>query len=352
MSKVFQVDTGGTLTTGLISYWKLSDLTDFYSTNDLTNINSATFVTGKIGNALQPAITGAKYLSKSGVISTVRNNFSVSAWVYLATSTTRGGVFHNGSANGWGFGVGIGYLQATCGNRIVSYVGGSAFNIHQTFIGTGWHHLVLTMDSTTWRAYVDGAETATTFTGVPAIPTTTTYIGALKPSSALENSDCTTDEIGVWEKCLTQQEITDLYNSGNGNTMTNTPADVTTGAATSVSFTTATLNGTVHANDNSTVVTFEYGTTISYGTSVTAAESPVTGSTSTAVSKALTGLIDGTVYHFRAVGVNSVSTVNGSDATFTTLPRDSNAMFMTNENVVATSKITADTIDSNAKFME
>jgi len=49
------------------------------------------------------------------------------------------------------------------------------------------------------------------------------------------------------------------------------------------------LNGTVNANGDSTTVTFEYGLTTSYGNTVTAAQSPVTGATPTAVSKAITG---------------------------------------------------------------
>ena len=50
-AKSFQVDTGGTLTTGLISYYQLEDRLDFYSTNDLTNNGSTAFVAGKVNNA-------------------------------------------------------------------------------------------------------------------------------------------------------------------------------------------------------------------------------------------------------------------------------------------------------------
>jgi hypothetical protein len=93
---------------------------------------------------------------------------------------------------------------------------------------------------------------------------------------------------------------------------------VVTDPATLVTGVSATLNGTVNANNASTVVTFEYGTTIAYGTSVTATPSPVTGVTNTAVTYALSGLTPNTTYHFRAVGVNSAGTANGADLTFTT----------------------------------
>jgi uncharacterized protein (TIGR02145 family) len=95
-------------------------------------------------------------------------------------------------------------------------------------------------------------------------------------------------------------------------------ASVATLAATSVSNNSATLNGTVNANNNSTVVSFEYGTTTGYGLSVTASQSPVTGSSLVSVSADLTGLTMGFTYHFRIKGVSAAGTVYGSDMTFTT----------------------------------
>ena len=95
------------------------------------------------------------------------------------------------------------------------------------------------------------------------------------------------------------------------------PIATTTGAS-AVGTTTATLNGLVNANNDSTTVTFEYGPTTSYGTTVTAGQSPVTGSTPTAVSKALSGLTNGITYHYRVMAVNAGGTTTGADMTFTT----------------------------------
>lgn len=97
------------------------------------------------------------------------------------------------------------------------------------------------------------------------------------------------------------------------------PPVATTTAATSVTGTTATLNGTVNAKDQSTIVEFEYGTSTSYGTTVTATQSPITGNTSTIISAALTGLLQGTTYHFRVKATSSAGTTLGNDLTFTTL---------------------------------
>jgi hypothetical protein len=93
----------------------------------------------------------------------------------------------------------------------------------------------------------------------------------------------------------------------------------TTNAATSASTTGATINGTVNDNGATTTVTFNYGTTASYGTSVSATPATVSaGAGSTSVSASLTGLTCNTIYHYRVSAENSVGTTNGSDATFTT----------------------------------
>jgi phosphodiesterase/alkaline phosphatase D-like protein len=94
------------------------------------------------------------------------------------------------------------------------------------------------------------------------------------------------------------------------------PPTATTGAASGVGATAATLNGTVNANGGSTTVTFEYGGDTNYGITVTADQSPTTGTTNTAVSKALTGLVNGTTYHYRVVATNAGGTTYGLDMTF------------------------------------
>lgn len=93
---------------------------------------------------------------------------------------------------------------------------------------------------------------------------------------------------------------------------------VTTGSASGISDIGATLNGSVNANGDSTAVAFEYGLTTGYGSSAAAAQSPVTGSSSTPVSAPISGLTCGITYHFRVTGTNDGGTSNGGDGTFST----------------------------------
>ena len=103
------------------------------------------------------------------------------------------------------------------------------------------------------------------------------------------------------------------------------PPVATSLAATGVTDTTASLNGTVNANDLSTAVTFEYGLTLSYGSTVAAVPATVTGATGMAVSAALADLVANTTYHYRVAATSSAGTSYGLDRTFTT----GNAVFLT-----------------------
>jgi len=104
---------------------------------------------------------------------------------------------------------------------------------------------------------------------------------------------------------------------------------ITTQSVSDISSTEATLNANVNANFYSTNVSFEYGTTTSYGTSATAVQSPVTGISATAVSYTLSGLMPNTTYHYRVNGVNSVGTTNGGDISFTTTDIAPNISYVT-----------------------
>jgi hypothetical protein len=104
-----------------------------------------------------------------------------------------------------------------------------------------------------------------------------------------------------------------------GNDSPGPPRAVTV-AATSVHDVSANLHGTVHPNGSTATAVYEYGTDTSYGSSITAAQSPLSGTSAKAVSAALTGLKPHTTYHFRIKATNSDGTVFGEDGTFITRP--------------------------------
>jgi hypothetical protein len=96
-----------------------------------------------------------------------------------------------------------------------------------------------------------------------------------------------------------------------------TPPGVVTGAATNVTPTSATLNGTVDPNGRPTSWFFEYGTSTSYGTK-TAVKSAGSGGSAVAAAASISGLARGRLYHYRLVATSDGGTTQGADQTFTT----------------------------------
>jgi hypothetical protein len=95
----------------------------------------------------------------------------------------------------------------------------------------------------------------------------------------------------------------------------------TTGAADSITQTTANLNGTVDPNGSTTTYHFEYGTSAGYG--LTTPEDTVPeGTDPVAVKAALSGLTKDTTYHYRLVATNPAGVSRGADRTFHTAPGD------------------------------
>ncbi len=109
---------------------------------------------------------------------------------------------------------------------------------------------------------------------------------------------------------------------GSDQTLTTTSVSplapaVVTMPATSVTSSSAQLNGTVNPNGTTTTYYFEYGTTTGYGAKSGNQEAG-SGTAAVSVSAAVTGLAPGTLYHYRLVATNSAGTGYGSDRTFTT----------------------------------
>jgi hypothetical protein len=98
------------------------------------------------------------------------------------------------------------------------------------------------------------------------------------------------------------------------------PPGVSTGPATQIGQTSATVTGVVNPNGQDTSWTFQWGTTPAYGYSVFGGT--VSGkSAPTTVSWGLQGLAPGTIFHYRIVASHGGSfTSFGADATFMTFP--------------------------------
>jgi alpha-tubulin suppressor-like RCC1 family protein/phosphodiesterase/alkaline phosphatase D-like protein len=96
------------------------------------------------------------------------------------------------------------------------------------------------------------------------------------------------------------------------------PPAVQTDPATGITDIQVTLHGTVHPQGGDTVVWLEYGTTETYGSTVSATPAMVSGASASPVAATLSGLAPGTTYHYRVVASNIMGTRTGANRTFVT----------------------------------
>lgn len=111
-----------------------------------------------------------------------------------------------------------------------------------------------------------------------------------------------------------------------GSSSGSSAPSATTDAATAVTSSTATLNGTVDPNGTATSYSFEYGTSTSYG-STTPSVNAGSGTASTSASADLTGLAPDTTYDYQLVATNAAGTTYGGNVTFTTPAATSEACY-------------------------
>lgn len=106
------------------------------------------------------------------------------------------------------------------------------------------------------------------------------------------------------------------YGEVRSFTASATSQDAVTRAATGIHTTVAILHAWVDGNNQSTSVSFEYGTNTAYGQTIAASPSTVTAADS--VSASLSGLTPFTFYHYRVKITNVYGTAYGADMTFYT----------------------------------
>jgi hypothetical protein len=212
---VFQKDTNGTLTNGLVSYYKMEgNSTDFWGTNNGTD-TSITYGTsyGKINQ-------GASFNGSSSKITTSYTGLSgmaagtVNFWVFSSTLSTLTDK-HVVAADTYNH-------NNYCG---ISNTGKAFFGMQTqgdlagatTLPNSTWVMLTFTWGPGGHQIFVNGSlDASNSNTAAWDNNGQVMYFGAAVYSSYFPGS---IDEIGIWSKALSTQEISDLYNGGTGNTM-------------------------------------------------------------------------------------------------------------------------------------
>ncbi len=224
------ITNNASLAQGLISYWKLDgDSNDAINSNNGTDTN-VSYISGKIGQSASFNGTTSKILIPGKVANSSQG--TISCWVkFNSLGNTEYIYGYGGDSNQALFGiqtfdVGGGNFRFWIAARdaaasFLNLVHGS------TNLTTGvWYHVVFQSNGILYTMYVNGvAETLTVFTGLndgkwnDIVTTTNDYtsIGTLVINADMGNTylvDATIDEVAVWDRELTEGEVTQLYNNG------------------------------------------------------------------------------------------------------------------------------------------
>jgi hypothetical protein len=211
-AKQFQVNTlsGGTLTTGLVSYWNMEgNSNDFYGSNNGTD-TSVSYGTsyGKVGQ-------GALFASSASNVSVADNSnlspasFSLAVWVYFTSTATGHNISIVKSLQNSGV---VGWLIQISNTDINIQSGYGYADWSQTISYNTWHFIVLTQTGTSAYLYIDNVSKGS--------QVSTAIANQATPLKILVNGGSNyLDEMGIWSKALSTNEISDLYNAGAGQTM-------------------------------------------------------------------------------------------------------------------------------------
>lgn len=217
------------LTDNLKGYWKLDEASGNSQDSSgngehLTNTNTATFGTGKINNGtiLNGTDQCHKILDSSIASIGTGSAFSVQAWFKADTITSIHFPVSGSTANN---SVGYPYCMWIEGTTVSFMTWNTTGNwlqvISSVAISTGnWYHCVLVKESnSSWKIYVNGTVTASTATRSGTLTGQTGLaVGANDGGTAGMGGyfDGMVDEVAIWDRALTSDEVTELYNSGNG----------------------------------------------------------------------------------------------------------------------------------------
>lgn len=181
---------------------------DYYATYNATSFNGAGSTTGIIGSAYDFELGDNDYIDyPTTFFNAYESDFSYSFWVKPETcgySNSRV-IFKGGS-----------YSIQIYGDEIREESSGGSAN-QSCSVGV-WQHIVVTYDfsGTTYYMYKNGNIAGVTSGGSSSPTDNANALTLGNRNDHIKPYDGVLDEVGFWNRILTDQEIQDLYNSGAG----------------------------------------------------------------------------------------------------------------------------------------
>jgi hypothetical protein len=209
---------------GMAGYWKLNETgSTFYDSSGNNNTGTlagsgSSAVSGKESNAQN--FNGSGYITVPDSPSiTISGSLTVTAWINT-TSTAKGLIVSKQSTvsywPGWGFALTGGGGGSTC-TGYLNYANDNAgwhCSTSNGYNDGSWHHVAVVHSGSTATFYKDGVANGTVSAGA-LNTTTTTPLSIGSWNGVTSNFAGTIDEVTVWNRALSADEIQNLYSIGD-----------------------------------------------------------------------------------------------------------------------------------------
>jgi hypothetical protein len=248
-------------TNGLVGYWPFNgNANDASGNGNNGTVTGATLVNDRFGQANTAynfdGVSNYIDVPSSSLISNYPNGQTISFWFKITTFPNDGKEHYiisktssNGQANS--------YFQIFLSN----YTSVNTFNYrygisaNQSSQGSNipfaqiqlntWNNLCFTTDLTTTKTYLNGV-LFMTYNQYSSIGSNSSNLSFGKPWSSNATYgyfNGQMDDIGIWNRTLTQQEITNLYRGCNDSIITTEPTNTSVGVGLNAQFSTASATG-------------------------------------------------------------------------------------------------------------
>jgi Concanavalin A-like lectin/glucanases superfamily len=212
------------LATGLQAYWDLEEASgvryDLVGSNNLTDTNTVTQTTGKIGNCAFFTCANSEELDVADNASLdTDDGWSVSYWLKIDSTQVGGaGDYQYVYSKRSGENGTEDFIQNDSGTWYL-YVGTGTGTFAATKVNVAlslntWYHVVTYYNGASSKCYINGSSNSISLNAITT-NTGSLYIGG-KSGAGTANFAGAMEEFGIWNRELTQSDVTALYNSGNG----------------------------------------------------------------------------------------------------------------------------------------
>lgn len=206
-------------TNGLVGWWPFTGNANDLSGNGFNGtVNGATLTTDRFGNVDNAYEFNDSYIEVQPVIAlNGATNYTWGAWIKLDNAAINGQNYV--ICRGWDYSNGFNlWVNHSAFTQIINGFNSFIKTSSQQPIVGDWHHILVTRNASTLSYYYDGElDTTHSYSSALASNNELLYFGVHKwigqqPGYFPYYFKGKIDDIGIWNRALTQQEITDLYN--------------------------------------------------------------------------------------------------------------------------------------------